>query len=360
MATVRNYGIDLLRLVSMFFVVVLHALGQSGILMASEESWAYRAGWFLAIFCFGAVNMFALISGYVGFREERRPLKWKGLIRLWAQAVFYGVGIFALVMIFDHDVAAGDTLFSHMAPILHGRYWYLTAYALLFCVTPLLNAGLRELSEKQCRKAIWAALIVISLIFFTGGEVFLLSGGYSAWWLMVLYFIGGAMKKGKFLEELNGRWCVFGIVALTIVTWITKVYCADAKVLDFVLAKGFMVSFTSPTIVFASILFVRLFISLRITRERSIKLIEWAAPCAFAVYLINTNYYVFEHYQKVWLNHITSMSTYVAVPALVGYVVVFFVMAIVIEKGRQVMILVLDKQLSLKGKKDAKDKSIAA
>ena len=62
----RNAGIDLLRIVSMFFVVVLHSLGQGGILFnTAVGSSQYKVAWLLEIFAYGAVDIFALISGYV-------------------------------------------------------------------------------------------------------------------------------------------------------------------------------------------------------------------------------------------------------------------------------------------------------
>ena len=44
----RNYGIDLLRIVSMLMVVILHVLGQGGVLKSSEPlSVGYSVAWLL-------------------------------------------------------------------------------------------------------------------------------------------------------------------------------------------------------------------------------------------------------------------------------------------------------------------------
>ena len=46
----RNYGIDLLRIFAMFMVVVLHCLGQGGILNnATLNSVQYKFAWFMEI-----------------------------------------------------------------------------------------------------------------------------------------------------------------------------------------------------------------------------------------------------------------------------------------------------------------------
>jgi Acyltransferase family. len=350
MATVRNRGVDLLRLVSMLFVVVLHSLGRSGVLKTDADSGLYKAAWLIEIFCYGAVNIFALISGYVGYRDEKRPMKIRGLLKLWTQAVFYGLLFFAIVKIFDPTVTAKGDFVSYLMPILHGRYWYLTAYILVFLAAPVLNAGLRELSEEKCRKAIWVILGIGTVAFLTAGDLFATSKGYSAWWLMILYFIGGAMKKGKFLEKLNDRWCIFGIIACIGVTWLSKIYGDDVMILDFRLSKGFLVSYISPTVVFSSVLFMRLFAGLQMRWRWLNSAIDWAAPCAFAVYLLNMGY-IYNYYLPKWLSPLCDKRILIAIPALIGFSVLFFVCAIFIEKGRQVAVAFLDKQISIRRKR---------
>ena len=67
----RNYGIDLLRIVSMLMVVVLHVLGQGGVLKTSTPlSIGYSVAWILEIAAYCAVNCYALISGYVGVNSK--------------------------------------------------------------------------------------------------------------------------------------------------------------------------------------------------------------------------------------------------------------------------------------------------
>jgi hypothetical protein len=51
----------------MLMVVVLHILGQGGVLKTARPlSVEYEIAWFLEILCYCAVNCYALISGYAG------------------------------------------------------------------------------------------------------------------------------------------------------------------------------------------------------------------------------------------------------------------------------------------------------
>ena len=91
----RNYGIDLLRLVLMYMVVLLHVLGAGGVLRAAEPlSGQYAGAYLLEALAFCAVNGYGMITGYVSYGK-----KWRlaGLGQLWLQVLVYALGISACV-----------------------------------------------------------------------------------------------------------------------------------------------------------------------------------------------------------------------------------------------------------------------
>ena len=58
----RNYGIDLLRIVAMFFICILHICGQAGaMLRVSGYTGSYYACWFLETAAYCAVDIYGLI-----------------------------------------------------------------------------------------------------------------------------------------------------------------------------------------------------------------------------------------------------------------------------------------------------------
>ena len=59
----KNYGIEWLRILSMYMVAVLHTLGQGGILGSFKQGdLSFSIAWFLETAAFGAVDCFALIQ----------------------------------------------------------------------------------------------------------------------------------------------------------------------------------------------------------------------------------------------------------------------------------------------------------
>lgn len=79
----RNYGIDLLRIVAMYMIVLDHCLLLGGVITKATQigigSINYDISWLLDTLCYCAVNCYALISGYVGVKSK---FKLQNIIKL--------------------------------------------------------------------------------------------------------------------------------------------------------------------------------------------------------------------------------------------------------------------------------------
>ena len=68
---IRNYGIDLARIISMFFIVSLHLIYQGGPLFYTKKlSFEHKAHLFLKIIYSSGVNLFGMISGCISFSHK--------------------------------------------------------------------------------------------------------------------------------------------------------------------------------------------------------------------------------------------------------------------------------------------------
>ena len=77
----KNYGIDALRILAMFMVTILHILNRVGVLNSTFKFTSqYEAGWLLQTASFCAVDIYALISGYVWVYAKYR---YRNIIELW-------------------------------------------------------------------------------------------------------------------------------------------------------------------------------------------------------------------------------------------------------------------------------------
>lgn len=277
----RNYGIDLLRIVLMMMVVTMHVLGQGGILsrVEKDDAWSYGIVWLLESAAYCAVDGFALISGYVGWRNRFRISK---VVLIWLETAFYTVILTAAMAIFYPERIADDTWLTAFFPILKQEYWYITAYFGLMLAAPLLNAGIEKLSGKELG-AITAvgAVVFVILPMILDVSVFGIGKGYSMMWLCILYVAGGIMDKygiGRRLKPAVG-FAIFSVSSL--IVWGGHYIGLDI-----------LRSYVSPFVIMASVGLVIAFGNMRIKRRAAIRFISVFSPAALAVFLIHVHTFV--------------------------------------------------------------------
>lgn len=297
----RNYGIDLLRLISMFMVVVLHVLGQGGILNNTQPlSVKSEIFYFLDITCYCSVNVFAIISGFVGLKAKHR---YSNLINLSLQLIFYAVlltGIETIVLVYlGKDISINNVVLN-LFPSVHS-IWYFSAYFCLFFFMPILNS----IIENTPRNALKVGAVFVFIIFCRFGQVSTkvvnLSNGYSVLWLAILYLLGAYMTKYELLK-LSPVKCLIGFLSCVVLTSISRIVFGNISRIVFdEVGRGtnLLISYTSPTILLSAIFLVGLFMKIKI-RDKAKKVIAFLSPMAFGVYLIHCNPIIFERLAKVF------------------------------------------------------------
>lgn len=284
----RNYGIDLLRLVAAFYVIVLHTLNHGGVyyptIPDSRQELLCR---FLFVTAFCAVNIFGIISGYVGYREPQKKISYSGYLPLWLTVVFYGVlfwGIYRCIL--PGSVTLWDLVMSFF-PVTANLYWYFSAYSLVFFLAPFLNRILCSSSDQELKLLLFLICCVLVPIEYIG-EPFALDGGYSAIWLLMLYLVGGIMKKTGIGKKLPASAALLLIILIDV-----GFFCIGRKwtVLSlsiFHFNLDVRSSYVTPVYLATAILHVILFSKLKIFPMGE-KIIRFAAPAAFSVYIANTS-----------------------------------------------------------------------
>ena len=191
----RNYGVDLLRIVSMLGVVMLHILGHGGLLDNAGSFFEFSALYFLQTLVQPAVDCFILISGYVGYKKGRYYPRLKNIISLFFVVLFYSISITLVSkLIFPDSVSTIDIIKACM-PIISQQYWFFTSYVGLFILSPLLNVAVHHADKKQM--LIFTIVLAICCCFSRIKDPFAFDGGFSVIWLALLYLLGALMKKTR-------------------------------------------------------------------------------------------------------------------------------------------------------------------
>lgn len=341
----RNYGIDALRIVSMLMIVMLHVLGSGGILKSSGST-NYWIAWLFEIASYCAVNIYALISGYVGVYSKYRI---SNLAVLWCRVAFYSVSITVIFKFVFPDVIGKRELLFSFFPIFSKHYWYFTAYALLFLFIPILNEGLNRLSKKKLGIILLAVVFatsvfqpVINIIF---GDIFVLGNGYSSWWLMILYLIGGYIRKYGFFQKIKThRAVVFSIMyfAFVLATWFFKLcmQLVSNQIWGEIRYDDLFISYQSITILGSAVSLLMVFEHIRF-RLAFKKVISFLSPLAFSVYLIHCTNIINEKLLTDRFSWIAELPAYQMIPLIIGIVIGIYLLCSFIDLLRHYLFKIL-------------------
>ncbi len=192
----RNLSLDYMRLVLMFMIVCLH-VSPSGIHLKPGFSFNQNAFRLIESICIIAVNAFVMLTGYF---QCQKSFRFSKLVMLEVQVLFYSVGIYLVA------AAAGEETFSFYnfwwscQPVITEKYWFITAYMLMYALTPILNIVIRSLNRSQHR---WLLIIIMAVSFIVNDltaktEAVYFNDGYSYIWFFVLYFTGAYIRKYGF------------------------------------------------------------------------------------------------------------------------------------------------------------------
>lgn len=292
----RNVGIDILRVVAMFFIIIGHILAQGGVLSVySSEglqgSYYFFNGIFVLALC--GVNCFALVSGYVGWQNT---FKLEKIIKLWATVVFWSVGVSLILFIYNNELFSVKEAVSSFLPLLRGRYWFFNAYFVVFMFSPLLNHVIKTLPQKTFQYFLLASACVFCIIpvLALGNDVLRIQNGFEFSWLMVMYLVGGYFSKYPVTVKKPYK-CIIACFGFTLLNFIYKylVELVTAKFFGAPSLGDLFVSYTSPIAVGEAVCLLLCFSNLKLNNKKLIKLISFITPTIFSVYIIHVHPLVF-------------------------------------------------------------------
>ena len=87
--------------------------------------------WPLEAFLICAVNCYAIISGYAGYKEETVEIHYEKYIVLWLQVFIYSVVLTIVIQCISGTMELKALLKAFM-PVTATQYWYFTAYTPVF------------------------------------------------------------------------------------------------------------------------------------------------------------------------------------------------------------------------------------
>ncbi len=316
----RNYGIDLLRIVSMVLILCLHIIGQGGLMVRNTADPSnYNACWLLEAAAMCAVNCYGLVSGYIGVNGKFRAGR---IVELWLQVFFYSAGITLVYHFLKPGLIKAEILQKSLLPVTTGTYWYFSGYFVLFFVMPFINKGVQALSQKELKQLVAALVLCFSVLPCIpkgqGNDFLQMVGGYSFVWLAVLYTMGAAIRRMEIRVPKKG-WLLLIYLVSAVATWAGKLALDEYTrrtqgTVDFQPGKA-LTTFHSPTVVLCAVCLLLFFREVK-PGEWMSRLIAVLAPATFSVYVFHLHPLIWSELLDNAFVSFRSLSAVAVIPAI--------------------------------------------
>lgn len=143
----RWSSVELLRILSMFLVVILHfnhwGINPDILEMEGNLTVGNSIGHLFESISIVAVNVFILISGYFGIH-----FKVRGVLKLFLMCFCWGLISYLLWCVCGHH-PIGKSLLARVLAFTQNKWWFIIAYLYLYFASPLLNVAIDHLDRKK-------------------------------------------------------------------------------------------------------------------------------------------------------------------------------------------------------------------
>ncbi len=319
----RLSNIELLRLLSMFMVLVLHAdyaaLGvpAAADLSASPAETAARV--LLEQLSLVAVNVFVLISGWFGVRLTARSLG-----SLLFQVMFYALLIIVVVAAtLGIPAEQRHTAWLTLVPGYH--HWFIRSYIGLMLLSPVLNAFTASCTVRR--------LAVVTGSFFAfqtvygwicNADGFL--NGYSLLSFIGLYLLGHLAHRLQWHTRHRHAtvWIYPGCAVANTVVTLLMLACHGS-------VPAWVNSYDSPLVIAGALGLVLAFAGMKPWTSRTVNA---AAASSLAVYLIHFNPLLFAHYLAACRSLQRHLPPGVGLAAILLFAAAVFCVCLAVDRLR--------------------------
>lgn len=277
--THRQSNIELLRVISMFMVLLGHYYVISGFSDIDIISFNWIGMQFLGAWSKVAVDIFVIITGYFLVNQTFR---WKKVLKLLSCTYFWGIIVLLLGFALGLSIKT-DYIYKSLFP-LTPLNWFARSYLLLYISIPLFNKIINSVSKARLGQII----IALTTIFYTVPTListFIGGGGYltSYFTFGIMYMIGAYIRKygDAKLDKIS---IYVGIVSIILILasilW-NDIHMHEGLYIMYLAHKG-----NSVVGLLVAIGIFTIFKNIKISYN---PFINTVASTTFAVYLIHNN-----------------------------------------------------------------------
>lgn len=331
----RNYNLDLLKIVSIIFVIILHYNNgiMGGLLVNTKPGTLnFFIAHFSEILAIIACNLFVLISGY--FLCKSNKIKIRKIVDIVILLFFYGIVIYA-VSIFTGLTTFNKETFKSLLLTIDDR-WFINIYVLLYILHPYINKIIFNINKKQ-----YTMLILICVFFFSVWSsilepegilnltTFVRDEGYGITNFIMLYFIGAYIRLYYDNKKMNKL--VLFVIYILLSLLGTLIYYNFPNAISY----NFIINIINSVIVFL------IFKNIKITKGKTISKF---AECSLAIYIIHENLFIRGYiYKDIFSSSAFYNSSFMLINMIYSCIAIFIICAIIEFTRKKLFKITIDK-----------------
>ncbi len=300
----RESNYELMRICSMFMIVVWHILYHGKVQLQSSGLLLYII-YFLEAILIVHVNSYVLVTGYYQCKSK---FKLKKLISLNNQGWFYRI-VILLTLLSVEIVSVGKVeLIQSLFIFDFSAYWFLKIYLVLYCLSPFLNHMISQLTKKEFQLLLIVCFVIFSFLPSISMQmIYNNGGGYSLTNFIYLYLLGAYFRyypisESKIFKENTRRknqlLFLLGFIAFFTINFLFKCFSQillqGGELPNYIgrTIDASFVAYDNPLIIAGSLMYFFWFGTLTLKN----KWVNRISKLSLGVYLIHDN-----PYMRQWL-----------------------------------------------------------
>ena len=279
----RKSNIELLRIISMIFIIWHHYTLHGGILYVNYSNPnKYIAE---AIYLLGkvGVNEFILISGYFLIKSK---FKIKKLVKIELQILCYTLLFLILYIVMDKHINK-KMIQQTFFPIIFNAYWFMTAYIGMYILSTFINKLIINLNKNEFKLLLIILLIMLSILpSITGINNFM--GNLQ--WFIYIYMIGAYIQIYD-ITILKNRYLKYAIILLYSIIFFIGIIITLFSIENIQRFEKIKI-LAGMNFITTTILSILIFLFFKNLKLKNNKIINLFGKSSIAVYLWHDNEYI--------------------------------------------------------------------
>lgn len=305
----RQSNFELMRIISMLFIILWHVIVHGKVLENSQNLEIDTLINFIKYVIIIHVNSFILV---LGFFQIRSKFKLSKVFSLLFQTILYSIIIFLILfkLGFVNDINF-TVIMNVLIPFSATDYWFISNYLITYILSDYINLFLKNLSYQKFKRFIILCFVLFSIIPFITRMRFINNNGFNFYHFIFLYILGAYLylyppQKSRLFNKISINGYRLLLIFLFILSasynffiqeFAANHYYNNGQLLNhlsntILISQG---SYASPIVIIQSICYFEFFRTLKINS----KIINKVSSCVFGIYLFHDNSYLRQIIYKI-------------------------------------------------------------